>query len=347
MTKISVVMSVHNGLPYLRDCLASLEDQTETDVEFILVDDASTDGSLDVLKRFAKSNQHTHLIVNKQNKGLTKALNQALEVASGTYIARIDADDMCYPTRFEKQLRFMEDHPQIVACASGYRMVDDRGKTLRTARRELKDWQIRWLLSFNPPAPHPTYFFQRLDPNGRAIRYNEDFATAQDYDLWSRLSTLGETYVMPEVLIDYRRHSSAITSAKRDEQAENCAKIGLVNLKKRYPDDVLKQMSTFVDFFAYKQKADPKSIAAAVHGADTMLRADTTLSGHDSRWLKRMTAGLLAEGILSRGQGLTHLRTILAFLFQARAYLPWLLVAVAKEPGLMIKSLQGFFATRQ
>lgn len=344
MTSISVVMSVHNGLPFLQDCLSSLEKQTMRDFELIAVDDASTDGSLQVLRRLAEKDNRIRLIENKKNFGLTRSLNKALQVASGKYIARIDADDVCHPERFEKQFRFLEDNPQFSACGSGYRMIDGAGKTLRKAQRGLNDWQIRWLLGFNPPAPHPTCFFRRVDPSGNAIRYNEEFSTAQDYDLWSRLSTFGKTCVIPEMLIDYRRHDSAITVAKRDQQATNCAKIGRVNLEGRYPEDVLSEMTTFVEFFAYKVQADPRSIAAAVHGADAMLQFEKTNCGENFNWLRRMTAGLLAEGILSRGRGLSHPLSLLAFVFYARGHLPWLVAEVAREPGLAIKSLRSFFA---
>jgi len=346
MLNISVVMSVHNGLPYLHECLASLERQTIDDFEIIVVDDASTDGSSDLLKKFSKKNQNVRLVVNKEKTGLTKSLNIALGVASGKYIARIDADDVCHPARLQMQHQFMEENPQVFACASGYRMIDGKGKTLRTTKRGLEDWQIRWLLCFNPPAPHPTYFFRRVAPNGDAIRYNEDFVTAQDYELWSRLSTYGETCVLPEALIDYRRHNSAITATKREEQALNCAKIGYVNLKNRYPDDVLHEMSAFIDFFAYKLKANPQNIAAAVRGADAMLHFEKKSAQRNPAWLKRMTASILAEGVLSRGRGLAQPRAVLAFLFYARAHLPWLAAEIAREPGLAFKSLQGFFASR-
>ncbi|MEL7257156.1 MAG: glycosyltransferase family 2 protein, partial [Pseudomonadota bacterium] len=304
MLKISVVMSVHNGLPYLHECLASLERQTIDDFEIVIVDDASTDGSSDVLRQFCEKDPRARLIENKEKKGLTKSLNIALGIASGNYIARIDADDVCNSKRLEKQSRVLDENPQIFACASGYRMIDGKGKKLRTAQRGLEDWQVRWLLCFNPPAPHPTYFFRRVGPDGQEIRYNEDFVTAQDYELWSRLSTFGETCVIPEVLIDYRRHNSAITTTKREEQAINCAKIGHVNLKGRYPDDVLNDMSAFVDFFAYKLKANPQNIAAAVRGADAMLQFEKKTANRNSAWLKRMTAGILAEGVLSRGRGI-------------------------------------------
>nr|WP_275116071.1 glycosyltransferase [Aliiroseovarius subalbicans] len=343
MPSISVVMAVHNAMPYLTDCLDGIGLQTFTDFECIIVDDASTDASSDFLKSAANADPRIRLLTNPDNIGLTRSLNRALKVASGKYIARIDADDICRPARLKQQFHFMETHPEVVACAAGYRMIDAKSRKIRTSNRGMDNWQIQWMLSFNPPAPHPTYFFRRLDTLGLPVMYNEDFLTAQDYELWSRLSKMGETFVLPEVLIDYRRHDKAITFARRAEQAVNCSKIGRAHLKNRYPEHVQMEMSALLDLFAYEAQAEPGTIAAAVQGAESMLRFEKQGAAHHFAWIRRTTAGLLADAILSRGGGAKNFRSFLAFVFFARRHLPWLLLEVVMEPALARKSLRSIF----
>lgn len=341
MPTISVVMSVYNAMPYLTACLDSIAQQTFADFECILVDDASEDGSAAVLKSAAEVDARIQVLTNSENIGLTRSLNKALEVATGKYIARIDADDLCHPDRLKRQFAFMEQHPDVIACASGYRMIDAKGRRLRTSKRGMDAWQTKWMLSFNPPAPHPTYFFRRIDPLGNAILYNAAFRTAQDYELWTRLNAMGQTCVLQDVLIDYRRHDKAITFARRSEQAANCAKIGVVQMNARYPEALRQELTVLADLFAYKKRATPELVADAVAGAEAMLRFDTADAGKHRQWLRRKVAAVLAEAVLSRGGGARDIRSLMAFLYHARRNLPWLALEVAREPALALKSLRS------
>ena len=341
MPRVSVVMAVHNGMAFLESAVGSVLSQTFADFEFIVVEDGSDDGSAEFLAGL--TDPRVTVLVNETNLGLTRSLNRALGVAQGEFIARIDADDLCHPDRLARQVAALDAAPGLVATATGHRMIDDTGRVIRVADRGLDDWQIRWLLGFNPPAPHPTYCFRRVGPDGAPVLYDETFRTAQDYDLWSRLSDMGETRVLEGALLDYRRHSGAITRTRRAEQARNCAVIGRRNLAARYPGDVLTALEPLVALFACEIEADGPSVTAARQGADAMLAhdLDTAPGPEHRRWLKRMTAALLAEAVLSRGRGLRRPGVVLKFLAEAKGYLPALVAKVAEDPGLALKSLRG------
>ncbi len=340
---ITVLMAVHNGAAFLRETLESVSTQSFTDYEFLIVDDASQDTTPAILAEAAAGDPRIKIHRNAENVGLTKSLNLGLQRAAGRYIARIDADDVCLPQRLGKQFEFLERHPGYTAVACGYQVIDGTGRCLQTQDSGLDDWQVRWLGGFNPPAPHPTYFFRRTAEDGSLVLYDEAFRTAQDFDLWSRLAQSGKTCVLPEVLIRYRRHAGAITVTKRKEQAANCARTGRVNLARRLPRDVLVQLEPLLQLFAYQATADRRTIAAAVAGCDAMLAQDLPAapSAVHRRWLRRMTAGLLADAVLSRAGGLKRFSSMLAFAYHARAYLPALAHAVVLQPGLALKSLRN------
>lgn len=335
-------MAVHNGERFLAETLESVLGQSATDFEFVIVDDASDDGTPALLAA-AAADARVRLVRNERNLGLTASLNVGLRQASGKYIARIDADDVCLSDRLERQHAFMESNPDHVAVACGYHVIDEVGRTVRTNRGGLDDWQIRWLGGFNPPAPHPTYFFRRMHDDGTSNLYDEAYRTAQDFELWSRLSLQGRTEVLPEVLVKYRRHPNVITVRKRREQAGNCARTGLENLKRRLPPEIVRQLGPLLALFAYEAPADRGTVAAAVAGCDAMLVHDlqSAPTARHRRWVRRMAAGLLADAILSRAGGLRSVPSTAAFLYHARRHLPALLGATIADPMLALKSIRN------
>lgn len=340
---ISVVMAVYNGEHFLPETLQSVLKQSHAGFEFLIVDDASDDMTPDLLAQAAATDGRIRLIRNERNLGLTVSLNVGLRAASGKYIARIDADDVCLPDRLAQQLAFMEANPDHSAVACGHHVIDASGLTMRTVSGGLDDWQIRWLGGFNPPAPHPTYFFRRSCYDGSTNLYDEAFRTAQDFELWSRLALQGKTQVLPDVLVKYRRHANAITVLKRREQATSCAIIGRSNLGRRLPADIVSQLEPLISLFSYQSEADRSTIIAAVTGCDAMLAHDlgSAPTARHRRWVRRMTAGLLAETILSRAGGLRSISKTLMFLFYARRYLPGLFGAVTSDPMMALKSLKN------
>ncbi len=340
---VSVLMAVHNGEPFLREALASVAAQTFTDYEFIIVEDGSTDGSSQILAEAAAFDQRIRLIRNETNIGLTRSLNVGLRQARGAYIARMDADDVSRPERLARQHAFMEQSPEHVAVGCGWTVIDDRGRRGRTVSESLDEWQMRLIGGFNPPAPHPTYFFRRQDSDGALILYDESFSTGQDFDLWSRLAERSRTAVLANVLLDYRRHAGAITVQKRRAQAINTRIIGTRNLRHQLPKESMAALEPLLSLFAYDSLADKLTIPGAVRGCDVLLEhglSHAPSPGH-RRWVKRYLAGLLADAILSRGEGLKSPASTFAFLVHARAYLPALAATVLSQPRLAAKSLRA------
>jgi glycosyltransferase involved in cell wall biosynthesis len=119
-------MSVHNAERYLRPAVESILAQAFTDFEFIIIDDGSTDRSPPILAEFASRDPRVR-IETRANKGLTKSLNEAIQLSRGEYLARMDADDIAKPNRFQIQIQFMRDHPEVVLLGGGYELIDGAG----------------------------------------------------------------------------------------------------------------------------------------------------------------------------------------------------------------------------
>ena len=159
---ISVVMSNYNTpINYLKESIDSVLNQTYSYFEFIIIDDGSTDDSLEFIKSY--DDPRIKLIVNEENIGLTKSLNKGLDVAQGEYIARMDPDDTCYPERFEKQIEYMREHPDTIVCGTWANLINEKNDITEEswARQTIDDmdkYRINLLFDNKPQIIHPTTF---------------------------------------------------------------------------------------------------------------------------------------------------------------------------------------------
>jgi glycosyltransferase involved in cell wall biosynthesis len=219
--KISVLMSVHNGEAFLKEAIGSILNQSFTDFEFILINDSSTDSSKQIIE--SSYDPRIVLINNETNLGLTKSLNIGLSKASGMYIARMDADDVSSPDRFQKQYDYMEANPNTWVVGSSINIMNDEGYVVKKNEYPESFEEILGTVFFKNPIVHSTAFFRReeiLKIGG----YNNDYKKSQDYELWLRIiKNKGVLANLPEALVNFRVHSSSITqsSATTSEQEAN------------------------------------------------------------------------------------------------------------------------------
>ena len=127
---ITVLLAVYNGQEYLRAAIESVLGQTFPNFEFLIIDDGSIDGSLNIVREYARRDGRIR-IITRPNKGLTNTLNEGISLARGEYLARMDADDICMPRRFERQLGYMKDHPDCVLVGSRVELMDPEGLPIR------------------------------------------------------------------------------------------------------------------------------------------------------------------------------------------------------------------------
>jgi glycosyltransferase involved in cell wall biosynthesis len=229
---VSVVMSVHNGGPWVRDAVASVLTQTLADLELIVIDDGSTDATADLLA----SVRDPRLRVERcTRQGLTLALNRALELARAPLIARLDADDVALPERLERQRQYLDARPDVGLLGTASREVDATGREVRVVRPPTDDAAIRRALIRANPFVHSSVIVRR-SALARVGAYDPSFPVAQDYDLWMRLSRVTRLANLAEPLVIRRLVPGRVTAVRDDDRLRAEARVRWRAVRRRdYP----------------------------------------------------------------------------------------------------------------
>ncbi len=218
--QVSVVMCVYNGLPGLPRTLESILSQDGVDLEFVVVNDGSTDGSLAVLQEYAVRDGRLR-IINQKHYGLTQSLIRGCAEAKGKFIARQDAGDVSLPGRLKKELVMFLADPNLALVSCGTRFCGPDGEFLYDEQKSSHeaDEALRSpdLATLRGPASHPSTMFRR-EHYLRAGGYRPQFEVAQDLDLWTRLVELGRHEVVQEVLYEAIWAPGTISGDKRAQQ---------------------------------------------------------------------------------------------------------------------------------
>ncbi|WP_174589763.1 glycosyltransferase [Methanocella conradii] len=212
---VTVLMSVYNGERYLREAVDSIIAQTYEDFEFLIVNDGSTDSSIEVLQSY--EDPRIRIINNDVNIGLTKSLNRGVQLARGRYIARMDADDVSSPDRLEKEVQFLDAHPDVGLVGSNVKVIDDDGRDVGVMTYPETSGHIKWYMLFFNPMVHPTLLIRR-EVFERVGGYNEGIRYAQDYELLCRLAPITRFWNLQDTLLRFRMHSGRVSFRQRADQ---------------------------------------------------------------------------------------------------------------------------------
>ncbi len=221
---VSVIMSNYNtDEESLRAAIESVLNQTYENFEFIIIDDCSTNNSVDIIESYRDS--RIRLIKNKENIGLTKSLNVALKVARGEYIARMDSDDVCLPQRFEKQILFLSQNPEYIVCGTAAEFVGiwqkhNSHKVIFREIPEKDEYRIRLLFGNNPNIVHVSAMFNATIMRDYNIEYNENYKYAQDYRMWVSCCEVARCANLEDVLMQITVREGTISTSKKEEQEE-------------------------------------------------------------------------------------------------------------------------------
>lgn len=217
--KLTVIMPVYNQQSSVLAAVDSILSQTFPDFIFLIVDDASSDRSHEIVQTAAQQDQRIRLVINHHHLGLTKSLNKALRFAGTKYISRMDADDLALPDRFAKQIQFLESHPQIMLLGTAAYLIDDTGKQIGLKRFPSDHQHLRALILKYCPFIHPTWMFHR-SLISEVGEYNDHFPFSQDYEFVLRIASRFQTANLAEPLLKYRVDSSQAISLKNLKKQE-------------------------------------------------------------------------------------------------------------------------------
>lgn len=212
---ISVLLPVYNCEKYVFEAISSILNQTYSNFELIIIDDCSTDTTLQICKSF--KDERIIRIEKEKNSGYTSSLNYGIGIAKGKYIARMDGDDVSLPTRFEKQVDFMEANGDVVVCGSSFSIIEtDKLFILPEFNEDIK---VRLL--YENCIGHPTVMLRKNTLEKHAILYNPEMEPAEDYALWVQLLAFGKLHNLKECLLKYRVHESQVSNLRNERQMES------------------------------------------------------------------------------------------------------------------------------
>ncbi|HEY4639727.1 MAG TPA: glycosyltransferase [Thermoanaerobaculia bacterium] len=214
--RVSVLLPAWNGETFLAEAMESIVRQTFRSFELIVIDDGSTDGTAAIAEDFAARDERVRLI-RRPHEGLSPALNAGIKAARGEYLARMDADDISAPDRLQKQVAFLDAHPDCVAAGAWIEVIDETRrkigvKTFVTTHDEIFSALLRGI----SPMAHPTVV-ARADAIRAAGGYDASRYPSEDLDLWFRLGETGRLANLGEVLLQHRRHKAAIGVRDREK----------------------------------------------------------------------------------------------------------------------------------
>lgn len=226
--KVSFLICVFNGERYLDKTLLSIKNQTYKNYEIIIVNDASTDNSLSIIRKYNKIFHNYKVINNNKNYGLTKSLNIGAKVAKGEWLARLDADDVCHFSRLDKQLKSIYLQNSVALIGSGCNFINSDDKFIFKKSFGQDSNHIKsQLQKVNAFFPHSSVLIKRsifLKLGG----YDEFFQYAQDYDLWLRISEKYPIIASNDFLVDIRIHNNRISSRKTKNEQFIFARLAII-----------------------------------------------------------------------------------------------------------------------
>jgi glycosyltransferase involved in cell wall biosynthesis len=215
--RVTILMAVFNAEPFLQESVNSILNQTLGDFEVVIVEDKSTDRSLEILKSY--HDPRIELVENPVNMGQTVSLMKGISMARGKYIARMDADDVCLPHRLQTQVNFLEQHPEISVLGSAVVFFDGKGYEFFGYQPEMHE-AIKCELLFGFTMLHPSVMMRKAGLEQYGLNYDPKFACSQDHDLWTRSIRKMGFFNLQEPLLRMRNHGGQMGQTRKQRMHE-------------------------------------------------------------------------------------------------------------------------------
>lgn len=218
---VSVVMGAYNCMEFVGHAIESILNQTYRNIEFIIIDDCSTDSTFDIIKGYAERDARVKVVRNETNRGLGYSLNLGMSLAKGKFVARMDADDISKPHRLEEQVKFLNKNPEVACVGTSAERFGDislTGRIFKVIHAKKTIGEIRVWLLIGTPMFHPSVMFNKSIMEKLGMNYDPEFRRAQDYELWSRLAFSAPMANIDKPLHCYRYHKSMASNIASEEQ---------------------------------------------------------------------------------------------------------------------------------
>jgi glycosyltransferase involved in cell wall biosynthesis len=211
--RVSVIMTCYNSATYLEEAVKSVLNQTIGDLELILIDDGSTDNTLEIARHYQNQDGRVSLLALPENSGPASARNCGIKVSRGEWIGILDSDDIAMPSRFEKQLELAESDKGLVMIGSSTIIIDENGFVIKEYKYPTKHHGLSTRLYSQRAFPPHSSMLYKKDIFKNLPVFNPRFVPAEDYDLWLRLSEIGKIASVDQPLVKLRKHNHNISNS--------------------------------------------------------------------------------------------------------------------------------------
>lgn len=290
---LSVIMPVYNGEKYLSETIESILNQTFTDFELLILNDNSTDGTQAIIERYQQKDSRISVTVKEVNVGPANLRNEGFSLAKGEYIALMDADDIALPTRFEKQIQVLNAHPEVGVCGTWFTFFG--GKKDKTVRQPENHNKIKVSFLSSCSIGNPTVMVRKSALG--EYRFENQYVPVEDYDLWSRMITTTNFYIVQESLLNYRQHDSNISKTKIDNVNRSVRAVKINMLKQFGIDSSDADIDAYLNALTLKRKLTPEEIKQTIKAAKFLISQNEKLSNFDAGLLKKQIDSVLLRTV--------------------------------------------------
>lgn len=280
MARVTVLMPAYNVEKYIKEAIESMLNQTFSDFILLVLDDCSTDNTAQVVASF--DDKRIKYIKHNSNLGLADNLNRGVELADTEYLARMDGDDISVPTCLEKQIQFLDTHPEIGICSVGFKFFGTKSTQILFPEH-YEDIKAEQLFGNSIILP----MFRRTVFIDNGLRYKTSAFPAEDYRMWSEALKVTPAYNFQEVMFYYRMHPSQISTEKRNAQIEKSNDVRLYMLDWLSPDFSEEDKQYFVDKFVPGELDSVQDLKSMVNFSKLMIKENNKYRQFSSKAIKK------------------------------------------------------------
>jgi len=268
MPRLTVLMPTYNVAPWVEEAIQSVLNQTYRDFELLVVDDASTDDTLDLVR--AIDDPRIRIASFPNNVGLSENLNRGLDIIDTELVARMDGDDIAEPDWLETGIRVLDSHPEVGVCSFGFQFFGTKTSLVRFPEHH-EDSKAQMLFGCTVIVP----VFRRAVMVDNHLRYSTEAFPAEDYMMWASVYRVTQVYNVQRTLFHYRTHASQISTARREAQIKKSNEVRLKMLHWLNSDFTDDEKQDFLDSFVPCKIESKEDIAKLKRFAQLLINRNT------------------------------------------------------------------------
>ncbi|WP_052184183.1 glycosyltransferase family 2 protein [Psychroserpens sp. Hel_I_66] len=267
MSALTVIMPVYNGEEFLKSAIDSILNQTFKDFNLVIVNDNSNDSTQHIIDEYMQQDRRIIALKNSENLGPAASRNLGIDYAKTKLIALMDADDIALPKRFEKQIKFLNEHPNIGVCGTWFTFFGDKKNIVK---HSIEHENIKVSFLNTCPIGNPTVMFRKSVLKG--LKFEQIYVPAEDYGLWSQVIATTKFHNIPESLLQYRWHPNNISQTKKNNLKKSEIAIRAKQLQHLHIEPTNPDLDYYLNSISLKRKQSSEEITKTIKAGKELIK---------------------------------------------------------------------------